>query len=62
MWLDEALSRLAEIDEMAGRIVEYPFGGLTLEEAAMLDLSVATTRRRWSFAKAWLRRELQGVA
>jgi ECF sigma factor. len=35
------------------------FGGLTLEETAeALGLSVATVRRRWSFAKAWLGRAL----
>lgn len=58
--LDEALHGLASIDEEAGRVVEYRyFAGLTLEEiAAVLGVSVATVRRRWDFAKAWLRREL----
>jgi RNA polymerase sigma factor (TIGR02999 family) len=59
--LDEALARLANVDEEASRAVEcLYFAGLTLEEtAAALGLSVATTRRRWSFAKAWLARELR---
>jgi RNA polymerase sigma factor (TIGR02999 family) len=59
--LDAALTRLAEINEEACRTVECRyFAGLTLEEiAAVLDTSVATVRRRWSFAKAWLRRELE---
>jgi RNA polymerase sigma-70 factor, ECF subfamily len=59
--LDDALSRLAEISEEACRTVECRyFTGLTLEEiAVVLGTSVATVRRRWSFAKAWLRRELQ---
>ena len=58
--LDEALARLAEVDDEATRAVEcLYFAGLTLDETAQaLGLSVATTRRRWSFAKAWLRREL----
>ncbi|HET7584934.1 MAG TPA: ECF-type sigma factor [Gemmatimonadaceae bacterium] len=60
--LDDALTRLATVNEEASRTVEcLYFGGLTLEETAMaLDLSVATVRRRWSFAKAWLGRELEG--
>lgn len=59
--LDEALNRLEAINREASRTVECRyFGGLSLEEAAeALDMSVATVRRRWSFAKAWLRRELE---
>lgn len=59
--LDDALARLAAVNDEASRVVEcLYFGGLTLEETAQaLDLSVATTRRRWSLAKAWLGRELK---
>jgi RNA polymerase sigma factor (TIGR02999 family) len=59
--LDEALAQLAGVNEEASRVVEcLYFGGLTLEETAVaLGLSVATVRRRWSFAKAWLGRALQ---
>ncbi len=59
--LDEALTRLAAVNEEACRVVEcLYFGGLTLDETAeALALSVATVRRRWSFAKAWLGRALQ---
>jgi RNA polymerase sigma factor (TIGR02999 family) len=58
--LDEALKRLAFINQEASRTVEcLYFGGLTLEETAeALGMSVATVRRRWSFAKAWLGRAL----
>ena len=58
--LDDALSQLETINREASQTVECRyFGGLSLEEAAeALELSVATVRRRWSFAKAWLRREL----
>jgi RNA polymerase sigma factor (TIGR02999 family) len=58
--LDEALRRLEDVSPEASRTVECRyFAGLSLEEAAeALDLSVATVRRRWDFAKAWLRKEL----
>lgn len=58
--LDEALHRLEAVNREASQTVECRyFAGLSLEEAAeALQLSVATVRRRWSFAKAWLRREL----
>ncbi len=59
--LDEALRRLEAVSPEASRTVECRyFAGLSLEEAAQaLGMSVATVRRRWSFAKAWLRRELE---
>jgi RNA polymerase sigma factor (TIGR02999 family) len=59
--LDEALHRLEAVNREASQTVECRyFAGLTLEEAAeALQLSVATVRRRWDFAKAWLRRELE---
>lgn len=58
--LDEALDRLAQLDEQQSRIVELRFfSGLTVEEtAAALSISPATVKRDWSMAKAWLHREL----
>jgi RNA polymerase sigma factor (TIGR02999 family) len=58
--LDAALSRLAELDPEQSKLVELRyFAGLTIEEAAeTMSLSVATARRRWTSAKAWLRREI----
>jgi RNA polymerase sigma factor (TIGR02999 family) len=58
--LDEALERLAEIDEQQSRIVELKFfSGLTVEETAeVLGISPATVKRDWSMAKAWLHREI----
>jgi len=58
--LDEALNRLAEIDEQQGKIVELRFfSGLTVEETAeVLGISPATVKRDWSMAKAWLHREI----
>ena len=58
--LDDALSRLAELDQQQARIVELRFfGGLSVEETAeALSISPATVKREWAVARAWLRREL----
>lgn len=60
--LEEALDRLANLDERKGRIVEMKFfGGLTNEETAeILGVSVETVKRDWRFARAWLLHELEG--
>jgi RNA polymerase sigma-70 factor, ECF subfamily len=59
--LDEALTRLAEIDQKQARVVELRyFSGLSLEKTAeVLHISRATAARDWSVAKAWLLRELR---
>ena len=59
--LDDALGSLAEIDPQQARIVELRFfGGLTIEETAeVLDISPATVKRDWNWAKAWLYREIK---
>jgi RNA polymerase sigma-70 factor (ECF subfamily) len=58
--LDEALSRLAQIDPRQSRIVELRFFvGLSHEEIAeLLDVSVTTVKREWKTARLWLFREL----
>jgi RNA polymerase sigma factor (TIGR02999 family) len=58
--LDQALERLAAIDERQARIVELRFfGGLTVEETAVvIGASDRTVKRDWQMARAWLRREL----
>jgi len=58
--LDQALDRLAGMDEDLARIVELrAFGGLTIEESAcVLKVSPSTAKREWRTAKAWLTREL----
>ncbi len=58
--LDEALARLATVDQLAGELVKLRyFAGLALDEAAAaLDVSPATAYRHWAFARAWLRTEL----
>jgi RNA polymerase sigma factor (TIGR02999 family) len=60
--LDEALERLAAIDPQQSRVVELRFfGGLTIEETAdALDISPATVKREWTWAKAWLYQQLGG--
>lgn len=58
--IDEALDRLAEIDEQQARVVELRFfSGLSVEETATaLGVSPKTVKRDWSVARAWLRREI----
>ena len=59
--LHEALNRLSSIDERKGRVVEMRFfGGLaTREIAEVLGVSPNTVLADWSFAKAWLCREMR---
>jgi DNA-directed RNA polymerase specialized sigma24 family protein len=61
--IDSALTRLEQIDPAQGRIVELRyFGGLTLEETAgVAGISLASVKREWAVARAWLRRELAGA-
>ncbi|MGD8375207.1 MAG: sigma-70 family RNA polymerase sigma factor [Acidobacteriota bacterium] len=58
--LDEALERLGEQDPENQQVVELRFfGGLSEKEVAtVLGLSERTVRRRWTYARAWLFREL----
>lgn len=58
--LDEALTRLAAEAPAKAELVKLRyFGGLTIEEAAeALDISLATAKRHWAFARAWLYNEL----
>jgi RNA polymerase sigma factor (TIGR02999 family) len=60
--LDEALTRLAATDPVAARLVQLRhFAGLTQPEAAeVLGVSARTAGRLWAFARAWLRREVEG--
>jgi RNA polymerase sigma factor (TIGR02999 family) len=58
--LNDALTRLEHLDPRAAKVVELRyFGGLTEAEAAeVLDISVATLKRDWDFAKTWLAAQL----
>ena len=58
--LDDALTRLEELDERQARVVELRyFSGLSIEETAeVLGISPATVKREWNMARTWLRAEL----
>lgn len=57
--LDDALTRLADTDDRASKVIELRyFGGMSVEECAeVLGISPRTVRREWMFARAWLRAE-----
>lgn len=58
--LDEALNRLAELDQRQSKIVELRFfAGMSEEEiGSVLGISARTVKRDWRIAKAWLFKEL----
>ena len=59
--LDDVLKELAATNPQHSRVIELRFfGGLTIEETGeVMSLSTATVERYWSFARAWMRRELR---
>jgi RNA polymerase sigma-70 factor (ECF subfamily) len=62
--LEEALTKLAAINERQATIVEYRhFIGLKRKEVAgLLGLSETTVDREWSEARQWLKHEITGDA
>jgi RNA polymerase sigma factor (TIGR02999 family) len=60
--LDEALGELEKMDARKAQVVSLRyFAGLSIEEtAAAMDLSPATVKNEWAFARAWLHRRLSG--
>jgi len=62
--LDRGLKRLGQADPMDQKVVELRFfGGLSDAEASTaLGISERTVRRRWTYSRAWLFRELQSGA
>jgi RNA polymerase sigma factor (TIGR02999 family) len=58
--LDLALDRLAELDPRAAQVIELRyFGGLTeMEIGQALEISPATVKRDWDFARSWLLKEI----
>jgi RNA polymerase sigma factor (TIGR02999 family) len=58
--LDEALERLAALDQRQARVVECRFfAGLSVADtAAALGISTATVKRDWTTARAWLHRDM----
>jgi RNA polymerase sigma factor (TIGR02999 family) len=61
--VDEALTRLEQTDPRKAQVVSLRyFAGLSIEETAgALDLSPATVKNEWAFARAWLYRALGPV-
>lgn len=60
--LDEALTRLAATNRQAGELVQLRyFAGLSLPDAAeAMGMAPRTAGRLWAYARAWLRREVEG--
>jgi RNA polymerase sigma factor (TIGR02999 family) len=60
--LDEALGRLEQLDPVKARLVTLRyFAGLTIEQAAdALNISRVTAHRYWTFARAWLHKQMSG--
>jgi len=61
--LDEAIDKLARTDREAAEFVTLRyFAGLTSEQAAeALGIAPRTADRLWVYARAWLRKELEGL-
>jgi RNA polymerase sigma factor (TIGR02999 family) len=59
--VDEALEKLAAEDQVAAQLVKLRyFVGMTMEESATaLDMAPRSAERLWTFARAWLQREIQ---
>ncbi len=59
--LDVALEKLEKQDEVKANLVKLRFfAGLSMQQAAeTLGLSLRTAERHWSFARAWLQREIR---
>lgn len=62
--LDEALTRLEQVDPRRSKVVECRFfGGLSIDEtAAAIGISPKTVKRDWIVAQAWLHREMSESA
>ncbi len=60
--LDEALRKLEQSHAKAAQLVKLRFiAGLTNDQAAdVLETSPRTAKRLWSYARAWLLREIRG--
>lgn len=60
--LDEALQRLARLDQRMVQVVELRFfAGLTVAEIArVLGVSTGTVGSDWKIARLWLHREIHG--
>lgn len=59
--MDEALEKFVALDKQKAELVKLRyFVGLTIEESAgILNISVPTAKRWWTYARAWLYRQIQ---
>ena len=60
--LDDALTRLADEDPVAAKVVELrQFAGVGHEQvAATLGITIYLARQKWTYARAWLRDAIGG--
>lgn len=60
--LDDALTKLEKHDARKSQVVMLRyFAGLSVEQTAMaMNLSPTTVKADWNYARAWLRREIEG--
>ena len=58
--MNEALDKLSEEDKVKAEVVKLRyFAGLTFEQTAnILNISTITAKRYWTYARAWLIREM----
>lgn len=61
--LNEAVEKLSQIDATRAEVVKLRyFAGLTIEQVATsMGISIATAKRYWTYARAWLIREINGT-
>jgi RNA polymerase sigma factor (TIGR02999 family) len=61
--VNEALEKFAAADRQKAELVKLRyFAGLTIDEAAeILGISPATAKRHWTYARAWLFREISAT-
>ena len=59
--LDETISRLEGADPQAATVVRLRYyGGLSVEDTSrVMNVSTATVKRAWSFARAWLKEAIE---
>jgi RNA polymerase sigma factor (TIGR02999 family) len=62
--LDEALDKLKQHDPVKSQLVILRFfGGMTVEQAAeLLNISLVTAHRYWTYSRAWLQQQIAGDA
>ena len=59
--VDEALTRLAEVDPQAAELVKLRFfvGLPNVQAADVLGMGERTAKRNWAYARAWLLKEIR---